>query len=150
MLGTPKKTVTQYHRWGAVLSIACLALTGTGCGQEIIESPPIYGIVTGRVMDDGGQGVAGAAVTIALDPVNRMPEAGAPHLVSVDTVTAVDGTFRKTVLVGGIAPFDAVVSLAASPPSGSGLETDSVSGALQMRAEEPYDTLSILIYLPPN
>jgi hypothetical protein len=150
MFGTFRRTRNRRCKWSVALPMICLALVGAGCDQDIVEPPPIYGIVTGRVVNDAGQGVAGASVTIALDPVNRMPESGHPHLVSVDTVSTVDGTFHKTIMVGGSAPFDAAVMLTASPPSGSGLQADSVTGTLQLRTEEPYDTVTLSVLLPPH
>ena len=143
----PGISLMRRPRVGAILPFAFLALATGSCGEEIVEPPPAYGIVTGRVMDDNGQGIAGAVVTIALDPTNRMPAPGEPHLVSVDTVSTIDGTFGKTVLMGGLAPFDAVVTLIASA---TGFRTDSVTGSLQLRTEEPYDRQSIGIFLQPK
>ena len=137
------------HTPGSALRLFWLGLGALACNspQDIVEPPPISGVVTGRVTDTSGQGIGQAVVTIRID------EASSPGLTDLSDytlVTGADGTFSKTVLVGGHAELDAVAHVAATPPAGSLLQPDSVSGPLRLKTPEPFDTLTVTIALSAN
>lgn len=123
-------------------------LLGCSNAQDIVEPPPIAAVVTGRVIDAGGAGVSQATVTLRVDRVDAPAQVG---LTTKDVVTASDGSFAATMLVGGWPEMEAVVHVIAAPPAASGLASDSAAASVRLKEfptpEEAVDTVSVNVTL---
>jgi hypothetical protein len=148
-MGSP---ITDRRKTGVmgIVAMLALAIDAQACGQTIVEPGPSIAVITGHVTDDAGHAVAGARIRIYLDPLDQLPAPGAPHHQVVDTVTIGDGSFERTVLVGGVGPFSGQAVVVAVPPDGKGLRMDSVTGPVDVRHDPPYDTLHVTIVLTPE
>ncbi len=146
-------TSTGNPRLGSLLLIVGLSAMLLGCSnaQDIVEPPPIAAIVTGRVADAGGAGVPQATVTLRVDRVDAPAQVG---MTSKNVVTASDGSFTATMLVGGWPEMDAVVHVIAEPPSASGLAADSAAASVRLKEfpmpNSAIDTVSVEVTLDQN
>ena len=138
---------TSWRSEGALLLAAAVASGCVGSTQE--SGPTVAGAVSGQVRRQDGTGVGGAVLGFTL---TTQPVAGTATLLSSASLTASDqGNYTLVFLIGG-QPQTAVLSVAVTPPIGSGLRGKDTTGlALRLStAYPPSDTTYLFFDLAPR
>ena len=138
------------HRTGAtpdlVRGFVALATCITAIACSWTDPPPpapaASGVVSGRVTDPDGQGVAQATITVRYHPVApQSPDS------SVVVTTSSDGSFLARIAWPGDADLDAAVTVVATPPIDTSLQPDSTAGVVRLRFLGVPGTLAVEIPL---